>query len=243
MSKAIAIAVLFVAISATLTGCRWPWESSATTTTAAEEAINAIKHDLNGSDETQLGDDIGNLDGLSSSEFSGGDLHLRSTLLTQAATEVLNNWADNWVKSTENNLATNAQQDASNDTTNATDSFKEALSNVTEDAIRGQTCKDILNLVAPNPNPTATSEPDDKEWQGDIEQDAADVLAKTFNLTGVDEVMEWTEWSNDVTSAAQQAADSITTTPVPYINLLSNPAGRRATAIYVRYCYAPPTTE
>jgi len=234
---------IYLIIGVSLAGCQFPWDSPSTTR-AAEEAINALRHDLNYSDDTQLEHDASRLNGLSSHDFNSNDLQLRTTLIADTAVKFLNNWADNWVKSTEEHLPKDAHQDASNDTNSLFDHFVAALADVTEDAIRGQTCKDILDLVAPNPNPTATDEPDDEGWLGNIEQDAENVLDKTFGWKPayVNQVMKWDDWYNDVTSAAQQAASSITNDPVPYIEFLSYPSGRRATAIYARYCYAPPTT-
>ena len=242
MRRLFVYVIIFFIMSICLAGCPHPLPPAATDQ-AARDALNAIKDDLNGSDADQLARDAEHLDGLPSGDFASGDLNLRTSLIQQAAVKSLDLWAGFWVISEKEIIKNDAQQDAAKDTVDASDRFKDALSDVTEDAIRGKTCESILNLVAPEPRANATGSPDDAEWKGDIEQDAASVLVKTFRFTGIDSVMQWASWYTDVTSAASQAAASIATESVSDIQFLSNPAGQRATAIYVRYCYAPPTTD
>lgn len=241
MGKLFVYVIMFFIMSVCLAGC--PHPSPAVTDQAARDALNAVKDDLNGSDADQLARDTEHLDGLPAGDFASGDLNLRTSLMQQAAVRSLDLWADFWVIGEKANLKNEAQQDAAKDTVGASDRFKEALTDVTEDAIRGKTCENILNLVAPEPRASATDSPDDAKWKGDIEQDAASVLVKTFGFTGIDNAMQWVSWYNDVTSSASQATASIAAQPVSDIQFLSNPAGQRATAIYVRYCYAPPTTD
>jgi hypothetical protein len=252
MGRSISFIAALLLVGGCLAGCEFPWDSSVTSQ-AAKDAMSAFTHDLNDPGRAdQVGPDIRRLASLPSRDFSTGDWRIRSRLLASGATVFLTSWADHWVKARKVALVVAAGIDASTDTVfHAWDSseevnrFKEALGDVTEDAIRGQTCSDILNLVAPDPNPTATTTPDDKDWQGDIERDAEDVLAKTFGFTSsfIYQSVKWYNWYTDVTSAARQAEKSIASDQFPYENLLSSPAGLRATAIYARYCYAPPTTD
>lgn len=242
MSRIIASIFMSFIVSISLAGCWWD-PTPKVTTQAAEDALNTLRHDLNGTDADRLTQDMGRLHGLSSDDFAGSDLKLRSTLIEQAAIRSLDIYGEFWAISEKGKAKAEAREAATNDTIGATDAFQGALADVTEDAIRGQTCKEMLDLVAPDPNPTATSAPDDQAWQGDIEQDATEVLAKTFGFTSIDNVMQWSSWYSDVTDAAQQATNSIAHYQTPDMQFLSNPVGQRATAIYVRYCYAPPTTN
>jgi hypothetical protein len=242
MGKLIVSIAMSFLVSISLAGCWWD-PSPKATTQAAKDALNTLEHDVHGSDTEHLAPDIDHLHSMPAGDFSSGDLNLRNTLIRQAAIKSLDNWANVWVLSRIMTVAKQAGQAANNHIVYAPDAFKPALTDVTEDAIRGQICKDILDLVAPDPNPSATDSPDDTAWQGDIVQDATAVLAKTFGFSTADYLVEWDSWYSDVTDAAQQAATSIADEPVPDIQFLSNPAGQRATAIYVRYCYAPPTTD
>lgn len=213
------------------------------TTQVAKDAMSALREDPHGTDFSQLEHDAVDLDKIPSKDFSSDDLNRRHVLVESAARSLVQSWAARWVTLDALSLITKAADIAKRDTLNPTESFKDAVSDVTEDAIRGQTCQLILNYVAPNPNPTSTNPPDNDEWRSDIAEVAENILAKTFDPDGIAKVMDWKSWTDDVTSAAQQASLAIVSNPVPYADLLSNPAGVRATYVYAKYCYAPPTDE
>jgi hypothetical protein len=242
MKRLAVFAVLLAVMLSLIAACDGAAED--VTSGAAKDALSAVRHDLGDADNAQLEADTSKLDGIPSGDFKGNDLQLRSALLTRTATDFLEIWSRAWAHSHEETLPQEAGQTAEDTAQDeATEQFLDALTAVTQDAIRGKTCDLILNQVAPDPDPSATSTPDDQDWQGDIAQDADDVLAKTFDPDGIAQVMDWSEWTDEVTSAAQQAAASVSSDPVPYIQFLANPEGRRATAVYVKYCYAPPTAE
>jgi hypothetical protein len=213
------------------------------TAQVAEDAMSALRETPHDADFSQLGHDAIHLDKLPDKDFSSDDLNRRHALVESAARSLMQSWAARWAALNQLPLITKAAAIARDDTLIPTENFKDAVSDVTEDAIRGQTCQLILNYVAPNPNPAATNPPDNDEWQSNIADVAENILAKTFDPDGIARVMDWNSWTDDVTSAAQQASRAIVSDPVPYANLLSNPAGVRATYVYAKYCYAPPVNE
>ncbi|SRR6266487_919897 len=236
--RSIRLAAIILLVGGCLAACRG---AAPETAKGAEEAMAAVKSALDDSDLSQLGRAADHLDGLPRDSFNATALQRRNKLMAIAAQKLLSAWAIRWVNDAQSNLPVTASIIASKDTNQANDNFRKALADVTEDAIRGETCKEILNYVAPNPNPTATVTPDNEDWQGNIVQDATNILAKTFNLTGVIQTVRWVNWSKDVVDSAQQASQAILYNPTRYQNFLSNPMGLRATYVYAKYCYAPPT--
>lgn len=207
---------------------------------AAEDLFNAADRDLSASDFSRLDRDAVQLHDLPVSDLNSNIVWQRQQEINQVGQAIVHNWANKWLTNNQITLIQKAGAAAQSATKKANANFKKALSEVTEDAIRSLTCQQILNSATLVLGPGGTSQSDAEDWTGDITEDADQLLAGTFNLNGIAQVMEWVSWYKDVTNAAAQASTAILNNPNPYLNILFTPAGQRAALVFAKYCYAPP---
>jgi hypothetical protein len=208
---------------------------------AAEDLFYSVDHDLGASDISGLSRDFEQLRDLPTGDLDTNIAWQRQLDINQVAQALLGDWANGRVNDARAQLIKKAAAVATEVTRQVNEQFKEALTEVTEDAIRSLTCQDMLNSVTLILSPTQVGQSDADDWKGDIEEDAYQLLAGTFNPKGIAAVMNWASWYNEVTSSAAKASQAMLANPQPYLDILSTPGGRRATAVFVRYCYAPPS--
>jgi hypothetical protein len=210
--------------------------------------VDTARNDLSDSAFWRLGDDVEQLHKLPSDRLSQRVNLQRNQAVEQLEQVLMARWAERWAASNQAGLFQRAQSAVAQAMAGAPERFQDAVTEVTEDAIRGVACKEVSNLATMTLSPPSANQPDDQEWPGDV-LSAGDIISDAETILGgtispyLGSYMNWNTWYGEVTDFAGEAAQAISGNQSVYLNVLSNPAGQRAAYAYVSYCYAPPVYQ
>jgi hypothetical protein len=147
-----------------------------------------------------------------------------------------------WAKATITALPASAEGTARDSITiaNPKPEFIADLKDVTEDAITGVLCDQILDIAFPKGPPSGQKPGLEADWQGSFSEAAITLVARRFSVPAVRSSVEWGFWMKGVTDKASTIRKSLASDLATPITFEAHPALPVAAAYYPPICLAPP---
>jgi hypothetical protein len=119
--------------------------------------------------------------------------------------------------------------------------FIDDLADVTAEAVKGQACdalrKEALSDTADSSEPAG----DEAGWKGDIAHAAQVLLAKTWNATKVEVILNWEDWAARVAKSADDVSRAAANNPDLVLRYVTQPSARMGAVEYAKFCHGFPT--